>query len=375
MQKKKYIELYKLIRFFLEKIIYSNIIILPYMSALFSKKFTSKSVVTSYIFNNWFVKKDSPAVNFRSIPAKNTSEIIFGGNFVIPNDELDKFYYFSLNNLSQFCFVELRTEFYKLFFDIDVNIHVDNMSKFMKYICETINKVLSHYISGEKNIFEFILCKKENYAGKLHIIFPNLIVDQKHAKLLHNCIINRLVKEDKFNLTRNDYEKIVDKNVCNNKSSLRVIYQNRIDKSTNKLAYYEIDYKRSTYECKNENPFEVTSIRSNKTSINFKLVEEASIPIMNFVVDKHVFKQHINKEEVIFIPNSYNEEFIKDLSDNLNQERIDNYDTWISLMLLYRNYELKELAHYISLKSVKYDNEEIEKIFMRKPKNHKLEHY
>lgn len=269
---------------------------------------------------------------------------------------------------SQYCFVERRTEYFMLFFDLDVaeNIIEENkLAELFDFIIDNITKVLSYYIrmKNSKKELRYIYSDRNDKRNKLHIYFPNIILNKHHCMAIREKLIEYILKDNKFGvLGEISYRTIIDESVYK-QSGLRLLFQ----KKPHEKGYYGINFEKSTYKKLSANKYDqlvVTSVRCNNDCINVKLNmddnecellandTEIIMNNVNMSGDKKIKRQKINdninigKHEKLklTVPIGMVEELFK----NLSKDRYSQFDSWIRIVLLCKNYGLYDLAHIIS---------------------------
>src|ERR1700744_2197379 len=91
----------------------------------------------------------------------------------------------------------------------------------------------------------------------IHLYFPNIISNNKTSILLAHELVNLLYNNDKWGLSKEIYNKIVDTSVFT-KNGLRMLFQ-IIDGS-----FYKINTKKSTYLIQNDSKIDHLRITSLK---------------------------------------------------------------------------------------------------------------
>jgi len=264
------------------------------------------------------------------------------------------------------CFVENKTKYYVLHFDFDFKIdkHPEdyvgfetNHDKITDYILEKIIVSLSNTINLSKKQLQYIWACKEKSTG-YHIYFPNIIVD----KVLHQYIFDKVIEQiekDKI-YPSNLIKKVFDNVVCKGSNGLRLFYYVHND------DFYFPFQEKSTYQFDPEpsKHFYLCIINTNHDVFNFDLkVNYDLIYKNNLIIDNKIIKKGGNTEEAITDFKSVDignkKDLIIDLGNVLNvKNRIEPYDSWISLVYLYLNYGLINEVIELSKKAVdKYDED------------------
>jgi len=159
------------------------------------------------------------------------------GMFDINN--VEKFFSYIKRNYNhseyKYCFVEKRTEYYKLFFDLDMkddiikkiieNNENFKINKFWNYIIKNIDEVLKYYINDFN--FEYIYSFRADNEYKLHLYYPKIIVNSSIALTIRDKLIKNLMADDMNCIDKLIYEKIFDDHVYK-ANGFRLLYQKKI---------------------------------------------------------------------------------------------------------------------------------------------------
>lgn len=225
------------------------------------------------------------------------------GNFIIDDITLQQLcesdYY-----LKNFCFIEKKTNFYKLNFDFDfhathVNIlnYIDQATDIVIHVIFCINKCLKK-IFVKPNI-SYVYCDKNIDEG-VHLYYPNIIVNQSVHQYVYNCVIIELIKNNKFNLSNEDWKHIFDG--CITKANgLRFPYFMKDN------TYYQLNESLSTVDIPvtRYEKVKLCCIRSHETEIyptlkvkitdpepkinvNAKISKEQKVEIRKFTEPKEI---------------------------------------------------------------------------------------
>lgn len=351
--------------------------------------------------------------NFLSIGCRETKKhgpfdkdlCIFAGTFHFNPLEL---YQFVANNVfaKRWCFVERRTEYFKLFFDFDINkylpdIETIDVNSFIDNLIENIIKGLTYYIVLTDHIVDYIYSDRADKFN-FHLYFPNIILNQHHAIAIRKKIIELLLADNKFNLTIGSYENIVDKSVYEN-AGLKLLFQAK----PHETEAYKINIAKSTYKnipADKYNQLLITSIRTDNGQPNINFIkDDTGCPLIAEVIETQNVKQQ--NMEVIEIENALTvkevdgaivavnkpvnvkvkrdvimdktnqfvykldtpEKILKALFNNLKIERFTDFFSWLKIMFLCMNYGLRKMAHDVSKKCPdKYDEDYIDRLFDNK---------
>lgn len=342
--------------------------------------------------------------------AKNATHFSFGclkGCYdfsKLPTDEL--YNYVIQGKLSSYCFVEKKTEYFKLFIDFDIK-NVTTIEKIKSFcgfdlfwdtVIGLINEVLLNGICDEGKIDELLHYiysdKSDNYKERIHLYYPNIIINTEFALGLRKHVIMRLLNIPQLNLDPHECEELYDENVYNkNCSALRFLFMSKPGFESKEKIYYKLNKEKSTYNfsTKKIEQLKVTSFRTNNTSMNIKekiFKRPGSILsykyFTEFIPKKKVSEVINNKYEIKSFENEDPEkdklendeislEHVKRLFSILSVKRADDRTTWMYVLLMCSNYIRRaadeitrktwiKLGHDFSKKSKKYDSNETQKI-------------
>jgi hypothetical protein len=323
--------------------------------------------------------KTKHIVNFRSMGSRV-------GNYYFPN--LNTFYNFIINNrlANRYCFIETKTPCYKLFFDFDIDDiprtgenfsmleyffkNKIDLSKFWKYIINKVICALKYYIAennGDK-LFEYVYSRRTDVKYKLHLYFPNLIVNNRTALTIREKMID-LIKEDNIhNLTDGYINKIIDASVFK-ANGIRIPFQSK--KYQN--GHYVLSCSKSTSKIPDSkfDQLKLVSIKTNANFINFEpklgdndlsLLEHDGMIVVPKKSKSIKNRKNNNGRNNVYDDGSkellecnYEYNFIYSLADNLSIDRLDDFEDWRLFVLLCGNYRWSHIAHKISKKSSKYN--------------------
>lgn len=346
-------------------------------------------------------KTDYSKANFQSIGCSNRKKhkcdkklCKYGGNFFYQN--LDDLYLFILhhNYTKKYCFSELKTTYFKLFWDFDIDGQMlDNLKEnnnnfdsnnFFDYIISKIVNSLKYYIDIESdNQLDYIYCDRTDNLPKIHLYFPNLIVNKSYALVIRNKTIVNILEDNIFNLSINQINKIIDPSVFQS-NGIRLPFQTK----QGQTAYYKINTQKSVWKNIPKDYLEqlkLLSVRTNNLDINFvtnknenllsfldddkdKIFSPAKIQkFIKIIMDCEIHKKNTECNE----PNelqieSVNVNLFWELLDNLSIERLINFISWKPIIFLCKNYKLNDHAHNISKKAHNYDFNKTEELLNAK---------
>lgn len=319
------------------------------------------------IFIKPFLKCTENITNDILIKIKKVLENIFN---IKNNDDLN--YVYSKNNKG----LGVHIYFYNLIVNSHLHFYIRNQiikelnnDNFISQVIKkndlnlSIKNTFLTYIKSELKI------NKDNYKE------ANKNIDS----LIRDTIIKQLICNNNFellethidNFIRNNIyfnkvlDLIIDETICKN-SSIRLFYlQKNEDES-----YYYPDNKLSTIKI-NNNPsddFKYCLVNTNniKDSHELKIDENIIYNSLIFTSKKNIKKEiAIDKiEGFTFLSLGDNENLIKDLIKALDiNKRFSDYKSWISLVFLFRNYNLyDEIIKYSKKITDKFDNKSLETI-------------
>ena len=284
------------------------------------------------------------------------------------------------------CLVENKTQFYILNFDFDYKYdkHPDIYAGFgdaheylTKYIVDIIIKVLDQTLNLKKKQLEYIWAEKNSDYGH-HIYWNNIIVN----KSLHQYIFLKsleIITQEKIYppaLITHVFDACVGK-----ANGLRLFYF-----KINDNYYYPIQSKSTfKFDPEPEKHFNLCIINTNYSNYNFDLkitqdIVDQSICVYDTKLKNKDAKNNLLKSDTEYLTDftSLDLEGKKDLfiglTNIINISRIDNYNDWLSLVFLHKNYNLADNIIKLSAKSKKFDKKAqttINNIFIEKTKTNK----
>jgi hypothetical protein len=298
------------------------------------------------------------------------------GNFSIDKRGVLQMYKAIANDeMKNFCMVERKTQYFKLFWDFDIDtkhrklfqkFENINMPMFWMFIISKLLEVLKAFII-EKNdkTFKYIYSDRTDINHKIHVYFPNIILNSEYCLILRSELIKTLIKNNKYNLTEEDYKLIIDASVFK-ANGLRLLFQCK----PHQKGYYKINPGLSTIKKipkTKEEQLKLTSIRTSRFTPNVKFVnyEKFDMPLIEVEKEKSKIKE---KQELTTVDpeaikrireTNYDMNLITKLANNLSIQRVTNYETWFQFCFLCRNYGWVDLAHEISKKAKNYDKQAV----------------
>ena len=314
------------------------------------------------------------------------------GTFLIDDNFL---HLTSLNEKTckNYSLVEKKTPYYKLIFDIDFkqqyndkkkeneffDLYNENETLITSIIIKSVDEVL-------KNVFidpncEYVYCDKSDESKGVHLYYPNIIVNNEVSGYLYRLILDLCLGNKKIDLPLLCWQKIVD-SCTTNSNGLRMIY------FYNNGSYYKPNEKLSSMKIPADKKeiSKLCLIRTDKTKI-FPMIKEEinksdftmtkitkTIKVKNEIIDIDDNIDEMDDSDIIKIDNDKKTLIIK-LLDVLSIDRINDYNKWIDIVMLCKNYGLKKELIQISKKSNKFDGNSIKiinKIFRLKTKHEKI---
>ncbi len=258
-----------------------------------------------------------------------------------------------LLNEKNYCFVEIKSEYYKLMWDIDFKENelsqeqLNKENEITEIIIKKIDKEITNmFITPYKN---YVVCKKNKGRGT-HLYYPDIIINKETHLELYNKVIKDLKIEKK--------EKILDISVAKG-ISMRIIYNEY------EGTYYYPLKELSTYEIPEEKEEQIKLLLVNTTlkqsnvqkkiNIDDLTDDEEETDLINYK------KEIINEKKIINEKGTINENEIIELSEIIKIKYLDNYLDWLNIVWSLQSEKLIKLAIKISKKSTKYTDEGMKK--------------
>ena len=291
------------------------------------------------------------------------------GNYIFDPNELVKY----ANNeefLKEFCFVPKKTNFSNLIWDFDFKVGkcpeelIKREEEIVLHITDIIIQQIKFAFKTETNDIKFIYAIKNKGSG-VHLYFPNIIVDRDiHAYLYVKTM--DILKQENY-LGANDDQTIINQifDACVSKAnSLRMFYFYSKDGS-----YYFPCPKRSTYKIgtnKAKNML-LSYTNTNRTCCQPKLdITQENIMDAICVINKKKKDADIKIKKVknnieyiqdfLFMLTADKKKMFLELANILDMKRLESYETWISIVLLFKTYGLINECIELSKKSKSFDN-------------------
>ncbi len=266
------------------------------------------------------------------------------------------------------CFVENKTQFYKMFFDFDYkyekypeiyNGYEGQQDVITQYILDKIKETLEQTLNLTRKSVEYIWAGKKNSHGH-HIYFPNIITDKSLHFYIYSKSIEKIFQDKKYpkQLINQIFDDCVSK-----ANGLRLFYF-----KCNGDYYYPIQEKSTLkFDPEPYKHFNLCFINTDFVTYNFdlKIKQDIITQSTQTINSKKKTKDLESGKEVNDL--DYITDFkILDLDDKkelfigltniIDIKRIDCYSDWIKLIYLHKNYGLKDEIISLSQKSPKYDS-------------------
>lgn len=284
------------------------------------------------------------------------------------------------------CLVENKTQYYVLNFDFDFKYDkypeiyqgfTTQHEEITDYIVKSIIKVLELTLNLKKKQLEYVWAVKKSSIG-YHIYWNSIITN----KQLHQYIFNetiKIIKDDK------KYPMVLINQIfdsCTAKANGLRLFYFKVDGD-----YYYPSQSKSTlkFDTDPAKHFHLCILNTNYSHYNFDLKIPQELIENSICVYDTKMKTKDTKANKVKPQEEYLTDFVSlDLDDKkdlfigltnvISPKRIDDYNDWISLVFLHRNYNLKENIIKLSSKSKKCDAKAlktIDNIFNEKVKTNK----
>jgi len=276
------------------------------------------------------------------------------------------------NKLTSFCFVENKTKYFKLYWDIDFKYDsnpeiyygfTDQHEIITKYILSYIIETLNETLHLKKSDLQYIWAQKEKSIG-YHIYFPNIIVDKQLHLWIYDKTFDKIKNDKKYPVQL--INKIFDS--CIKSNGLRLFYY-----KYNNDYYFPLQEK-STYKF-DPNPdkhFHLCILNTNFDLYNFNLKIDSQLIFKNEIVNDKKTKDINDNSSIVDIKTiniNDKKDLINGLSKCLSNDKIDDYKNWISMIYMFKNFGMYNEIVELSKKSKKFDSKSItiiDKIFKNK---------
>ena len=159
-----------------------------------------------------------------------------GGSFSIPMDQIEEFYTryeYSLQKREHLYIVEIKTEFFRFFIDMDYIseqiLEEQELSSIIRCIVQTVQRLLVDPSQGSCVVClpnKIKTLEKEGYKHGAHLIFYDTVMDHTSASLLSKQVVIDL--ERAFGpRTHQPWDSVIDPSVYRSKTGLRMKYSNK----------------------------------------------------------------------------------------------------------------------------------------------------
>jgi hypothetical protein len=252
-------------------------------------------------------------------------------------------------------FVECKTQYYRLMFDLDykekdplVLPHIKYHQNITKYLIDKIITAITYMIK-DPNVEYIYAIKNQGYG--VHLYWPNIILDKELHSQIYELTIE-LIKIDQFkqiDKVMDIISKIFDESVCRS-NGLRLFY------NTVNGNYYYPSAELSTFKFPTDKKyhFKFCLINTTNTHYNFELTDDY---IKVLKIEKELnSEKSIDRYTEKYIEPEVNKKLFMELIQVLDDDRWNNYNTWIDLVFLFRTYDFKDELIKFSKESNKFDN-------------------
>lgn len=274
----------------------------------------------------------------------------------------DLFVNIAKNKECHYGFVEKKTKYYKFIVNLNMKPKEKKISQILNkqdvldYVVNLYPKILNEIFKDVKTNYIYADNINNKYKG-IHLYFPHIIVNNEISLFINEKCIERILQENKFNLTKEQLKRIIDVSISK-QNGLRLPYCNK-----NKDDYYKVNILKSTYKFKN-----TRSILEQLKACKYGTTEKKCNYEMNIALEKNVIrknKKQINKNKIDdklvidskFIKLTRSIELIRELLNVLSIKRLTNKDTLIDVVCYCRNFNLRDEIINICKKVNKYDDE------------------
>jgi len=323
---------------------------------------------------------------------------------------------------TNYCFVPCRKEnhSYHLIFDFDnksdyifnnKDKFIDIVNSFIKHIINAINLISNNsdtsYIFAVKkfnsdpnfnNLSDYSF--NPTYNNGVHLYFPNIIVNSELHLVIYQIAFNSFLLENSYNLSKDNLKKIIDDVVVKG-NFMRLFYFHFYDNKNNIINYYYPVSSLSTFIFDSNPTINIShsfcvSLNTPNLILNNNYEQYRDLYVNSKVVFKSTPKTKNIKKIKKNISNNSNsnsdsdnesnnesnntsdKKYIKSIidykfdSDNdklsfftsltniLTDKYYNDYNKWIKIIFLLKNYNLYDLAISFSQKSSsKFDNNSI----------------
>jgi hypothetical protein len=329
-----------------------------------------KNIILDFSSNQFSRVIDNSFYNCLSY--KNTD--ISGGNvgkFIISGLYIQNM--IKNNHNKHFALTPIKSDFYPLYFDFDNKSTMDfhNKNNFYSIVKIFIDIIINFINSISINTdCSFIYSHKFiNSNDGVHLYFPNIIVN----KCIHSIIYSNVLKISISmidSISSDIIRKIFDKCVISN--GLRLFYfyfNNDFYFPSNSLSTFHFDPEPI-------NNVSLSFLNTSYTSTNICFINQTAFFNSNIIFKSPLISNHPSSNnisdssnnitdssnnihniiDINFITPSDKVSFITDLLNLLTPSFYNNYDQWINIIFILKNFSLFDLAVSFSKKSFKFDS-------------------
>lgn len=303
------------------------------------------------------------------------------GKFKIPKNMLSNLC-LQKKILRDYALVEVKTEYYVLSFDFDFKPLSEKNKEFFNLYDKKEDNITETIISQIEIVLQdmfvkpdtrYILCDKNSGKG-IHLYYPNVIINKSINQYIISNVLEYCYVNKSFGLPKQVWNKIIDP--CISKGNgLRLLYFCKDG------SYYQPNYDLSSFDLPRDRVevFKLCFMRTDRTShspairdglkfsnndpyekivnVNEKQIKKKSNSIKQ--INDKLEEQFVDiKKLELTIPLN----IVKELLNVLSLDRIDSYFSWIDLVFICKNYNLKNELIEISKKSNKYDDKALQYI-------------
>lgn len=269
---------------------------------------------------------------------------IINGNPIIKHFNCKKRNYYNLLNDNDKNLCEIILLPCKMYFDYDKKVDLTpaelkgwDWDKTTNYIDNMMKK---YFGCRRTNISGSISCKKLS----LHIVMSNTIINTREEMNVFKKFVEIVLKQDDEGFddavyTKDRLMKAVNQSKGDGRIQKERTEQNFLVSDIDKVKEHSINL----YQDDTSTYFDISKLGLQKYIDNYTEIEEET---------KGEVYNPFND-----IPQTKEMEFYKELCELINIEDLDKYSSWIKIVYSLRSIspECKDLCHYISQKSTKYD--------------------
>ena len=327
-------------------------------------------------------------------PTHTSMGNVFIGSFNIPDNKIDEFYklykkVIKVNIIPNL--LEVHLDYGPIIIDLDFKYTLktsDNITRIYTYddikiVLELYNKIICNFLSINDDNFKIYLLEKskpklisvndsENtiqYKDGVHIIYPEICVNNKIQLLFRELILNKIIDDKLLNhLTLdNKMDDVFDKAVIERNNWL--LYGSGKDSNIHNLYKIKKIYNFDLDEIEEEDDdiddlVRYLSIRKFKSDEHANYNNDYNLEKLSNLYNEIISKKTNNK------PYTLNSDIIKakKLISLLNSNRASNYSTWIEVGFCLHNIDdtlLEEWIEFSKKSPSNYKEGECEKLWLK----------